>query len=246
MKDVYTKKRERDNTAVNITQEEATAIIANMGKEEQERQEAHSKVLTMYAADLDKYDEQIVKEARTKKQAAEIKKLIISRRNALHEAMTLTDDKHQREQYSHQIERAGFLIEKITTKAEYLPERAEPTLPPLTRVMTRGEQNYLFDQLTKQKYIDTDRESFYFAFGGTTANTFKKIKWMKSKQTLLMLTDAVTPQGVNRTQRTEIMAAYITDRKGDKIQLPRPKRHDNNADETNMERIITRLNQLEM
>lgn len=246
MKDVYTKKRERDNTAENITQEEATAIIANMEKEEQERQEAHSKVLTMYAADLDRYDEQIVKEARTKKQAAEIKKLIISRRNALHEAMTLTDDKHQREQYSHQIERAGFLIEKITTKAEYLPERAEPTLPPLTRVMTRREQNYLFDQLTKQKYIDTDRESFYFAFGGTTANTFKKIKWMKSKQTLLMLTDAVTPQGVNRTQRAEIMAAYITDRKGDEIQLPRPKRHDNNADETNMEKIITRLNQLEM
>ena len=35
-------------------------------------------------------------------------------------------------------------------------------------------------------------------------------------------------------------------RKGDEIQLPRPKRHDNNADETNMEKIITRLNQLEM
>jgi len=246
MKDVYTKKRDRNNTEVNITQEEVIALIANMGSEEQERQEAHSKVLTMYAADLDRYDEQIVQEVRTKKQASEIKKLIISRRNALHEARILSEDEHFRERYDHEIERAGFLIEKINAKAEYLPEKAETVLPPLTRMMTRREQNYLFDQLTKQKYIDADRDSFYFAFGGTPTSTFKKIKWIKSKQTLLMLTDAVTPQEVNRTKRTEIMEEYITDQKGKKIQLPRPKRHEDNRDELIMDKIITELRRLQI
>jgi len=245
MKNVYTKKRELDNTAVNITQEEAAALIANMENEEQEMEEAHNKVLTMYAADLDNYDEQIVKEAKTKQKAAEIKELIISRRNALHESREYSDELHLK-RYNHEIERAGFLIEKIDTRAEYLPEEPETVLTPLTRLMTRQQQDYLFDELTKQKYIEGDRESFYFAFGGTPANTFKKIKWMKSKQTLLMLTDAVKPEGINKTQMDEIMAAYITDKNGKKIQLPKSKNHENNYNEDHMKKIITRLKQLQM
>ncbi len=239
---VYTKKRRPDNTEqVFIGQEEVLSIIA----EEQKNREAHEKVLNMYASDLDRYDEMMVREVKTKQQAIEVNEFIISRRNALRESLNSCDIPEYIGKYKEVILRAQDLIER-SNAIILLSESKENThlQPPLTRVLLQQEQEFLFDQLIKHKFMDGERESFYFVFGGTPIKKLNKIKWLKNKQTLNMLIDEVRAEKTSRAERVDIASKYFTDKKGQRMRLPRPKKYESNTDTNIMQNIILKFRQL--
>lgn len=137
-----------------------------------------------------------------------------------------------------------FLSLKNYLSDDYLPKKE--TAPQLTRALTKREQQFLFDRLAEQQFISDDYESFCFAFGGTTTDNFRKIAWLKNKQSLRTLLRQLKSENLTIAQTMKNVEYFFIDKKGNTLKLPEKDRiHNDNHDEDVMNKIIAGLKQLE-
>ncbi len=128
------------------------------------------------------------------------------------------------------------LIQEANKRLLEAPQK--PDYPFLTKQLSLREQEFLFNKLLENGFIECDFKEFCFAIGGTYTQNFKTIKWRKSLQTLRMLLEELRDKniGVNETMlRADL---FFTRKDGQPLKMPNRKRNECSADETTMDEII--------
>ena len=116
---------------------------------------------------------------------------------------------------------------------------------PLTRSLQPKEQEFLYRQLVKEKFIskDEDFDNFCSAFGGKYINKeFKKIKWLKSKQCLRKLLSEI--KFYNDADMLRAVEHYFLDNKGQKMKLANNKNDPHNGDQLRISDILIEFKKL--